>query len=153
AQLEAVFLEEVPAESIDPMVGGAVSDAEHPWGAGAAHYEQAVYERFRTQLRRIAGVQVTATWEPSPPSAPGASPPPERPPARPLARNPASTWWAMTGASSSVSPVSCTWYWSSPRCTRMVRSSPASPPALTSAVTRSAPSTSTRATCRTGPSR
>lgn len=72
AQLEAVFLEEVPAESIDPMVDGAVSDAEHPWGAGAAHYEQAVYERFRTQLRRIAGVEVTATWEPSPQSAPGA---------------------------------------------------------------------------------
>src|SRR5699024_5951853 len=72
AQLEAVFLEADPAESIDPMVGGAVSDADHPCGAGAAHYEQSVYERFRTQLRRIAGVEVTATREPSPQSAPGA---------------------------------------------------------------------------------
>ena len=66
AQLEDVFLEEVPAEIIDPMFDGAASDAEHPWGAGPAHYEQAVYELFRAQLRKIAGVDVTATWVPSP---------------------------------------------------------------------------------------
>lgn len=65
AALEEVFLEEVHAEAIDPMFEGAVGDSEHPWGAGPVHYEQAVYERFRTQLRAITGVDVSATWVPA----------------------------------------------------------------------------------------
>lgn len=72
AQLEEVFLGEVAAEIIDPMFEGAVGDSDHPRGADPHHYEQAVYERFRTQLRKLVGVEVTATWIPAPENSRGA---------------------------------------------------------------------------------
>ncbi|MGP5305119.1 DUF6270 domain-containing protein [Brachybacterium alimentarium] len=71
AQLDRIFVEEVGPDVIDPMFDGAASNSDHPWGPGPVHYEMEVYERFRTQLREIAGVQVTATWTPANDDAPG----------------------------------------------------------------------------------
>lgn len=62
ARLDEIFLQEVDAEVIDPMFAGAMGDSDHAWGSGPVHYESGVYDRFRTQLRNIAGVHVETSW-------------------------------------------------------------------------------------------
>lgn len=53
--LESVFLELIPAATINAWDPNLESDKDHIWGAGPVHYEKLYYERFDSSLRAILG--------------------------------------------------------------------------------------------------